>query len=248
MRIADFQFDVTFKDIRHLHLSVNPPDGQVRVSAPYGISEDIIRFAVTKRLRWIRSQQMGFAKTSRQSQREAISGESHYLWGKRFVLEVLHHSSKPSVRTRGNSLILSVRSDLSKAKRLQSLDDWYREQLRTTVDAMICEWAPLLGRSVNGVRLRKMKTKWGSCNSETGTLTLNTQLVSKTPQLVEYVVVHELVHLVAKGHGKDFSEAMDGLLPDWKQRQQLLNATVHGSVVWRGALPNLENNGVSNHN
>ena len=229
---VDLDFEVTFKDIRHLHLSVNPPDGLVKVSAPFGVSEEMICHAVTKRLRWIRNQQSSFSKISRQTPRSAQAGESHYLWGKRFVLDVRYHSGRPLVSTQGNTLILQVNPNISNAQRAQSLENWYREQLRGAVKSVVAKWEPRLGLNINGWRLRKMKTKWGSCNAEKRVVTLNTELVSKTPQFLEYVVLHELVHMVARGHGKEFSDVMDKLLPDWRQRRKQLNATVHGNVNW----------------
>lgn len=235
LSIVDLDFEVTFKDIRHLHISVNPPDGHVKVSAPFGVSEEMLRHAVTKRLRWIRNQQSSFSKISRQSPREAQAGESHYLWGKRFVLDVRYHSGRPLVRTQGTTLILQVAPSVSDAKRAQSLENWFRDQLRGAVKSVVAKWEPRLGLNINGLRLRRMKTKWGSCNIEKRIVTLNTELVAKAPQFLEYVVLHELVHLLARGHGKDFTDVMDELLPDWRQRRKQLNSTIHGNVNWGAA-------------
>lgn len=223
---------VTYKDIKNLHIRVHPPAGQVRVSAPRHVGEDVVRLAVVERLGWIRKHQDRLRLADRQSQREMVTGESHYAWGVPLRLTVVDRPGRAHVETDADQLILYVPPALGAEGRRAVLHNWQREQLRAAIPVLLAEWEPVVGRSVNEWGIRRMKTRWGSCNPLAARIWLNLELARRHPDCLEYVVVHELTHLRERGHGERFKRLMDGYLPEWRARRRQLNAVPLASDNW----------------
>lgn len=225
LKVAGIDVDVVYKDIKHIHIGVYPPLGRVRVAAPLRLNDNLVRVAVAKRLRWIRTQRLQLRDASRQTERQMVSGESHYIWGVRYRLRVLEHPERSShVEFDGHRLVLCTVPGTGTARRLAVYDQWRRAQLRERIGALIAEWAPVVGKEPSRWTIRRMKTKWGSCNPTSGHIWFNVELISKHPEQLEYLVVHEMVHLLERGHGERFTRVMDELLPSWRSRRDALNA------------------------
>jgi len=223
IEIGSIAMQINRKAIKHLHISVLPPDGRVRVSAPETMSDTAIRMAVISRISWIRKQQSDFARQPRQSDREMISGESHYLWGRRYRLDVIERSGRHEVNTAPGKLRLWVQPGASVDQRRRALDAFYRHQLKERVQKLLPLWQDRAGVEVVDWGVKKMKTKWGSCNTQVRRIWLNLELAKKPPECLEYILVHELVHLLERNHNDRFRAHMDRLLPDWRERRDLLN-------------------------
>ncbi|MEU8772651.1 SprT family zinc-dependent metalloprotease [Streptomyces sp. NPDC048606] len=221
-----------YKDIKNLHIGVYPPIGRVRVAAPQQLDDDQVRLAVIQRLPWIKRQQDQLRSAQRQSVREMVSGESHYVWGVRRRLKVIERPGRPHVEVDGDRMLLYVPISTSDERRRDVLDQWYRQQLRQAIPALIERWEHKLGVSVPWWGIRRMKTKWGSCNRETRRLWFNSELAKKHPECLEYVVVHEMVHYLERGHGQRFTQLMDSFLPDWRNRRDGLNAAPLSDELW----------------
>ena len=233
IRIGTLSVEVVRKDIKNLHLGVYPPNGRVRVAAPLVVDDDAVRLAVIEKLGWIKRQQAKFAEQPRQSQREMVNGESHYFLGKRFRLRVHEHEATSRVAIRGiASLDLFVRAGTDAAQREKVLLRWYREQLKALVPPLIQKWQPLIGVQASEWGIKKMKTKCGSCNINTERIWLNLELAKKPVQCLEYIVVHELVHLLERNHTERFSALMDSFLPNWRTCRESLNHGILGYEVW----------------
>jgi predicted metal-dependent hydrolase len=230
--VGGVNVDVVYKDIKNLHIGVYPPLGRVRVAAPTQLDDDAIRLAVVQRFAWIKRQRREFQDAARQSEREMVTGESHYMWGRRLRLRVVERPGRPHVEVDGDRLVLYVPPGTDTETRIKVLQRWQREQLRHEIDALIEKWEPKIGRQVAGWSIRRMKTKWGSCNRETARLWFNLELAKKHPRCVEYLVVHEMVHLLERGHGERFAQLMDELLPDWRQRRDELNNAPLAEEQW----------------
>jgi predicted metal-dependent hydrolase len=221
--LGELHAEVTRKAIKHVHLSVLPPAGKVRVAAPQGMALDTIRLFVISKLAWIRSQQRKLQAQERETPREFLNKESHYLWGKRYLLELAFADAAPAVSLTRRKLHLQVRRDADPARREEVLDSWYRQQVREAVPALLEKWQPLLGVRAERVFVQRMKTKWGSCTPASGYIRLNTDLAKKPPECLEYIVVHELVHLLEPTHNERFSALMDLYLPQWQHLRKRLN-------------------------
>ena len=221
------------RPIKNLHLSVHPPEGRVRVSVPSRIDDEAVRLAVISKLRWIRRHQRTFVDQPRQSQREMVSGESHYFLGRRYRLNVLEHSGPGRVDIKGNSeLTMQVRPDTSPTKREQMLNDWYRRYMKALVPGLISRWQPVMGVQVADWGIKKMKTRWGSCNVRDHRVWLNLELAKKPPHCLEYVLVHEMVHLLERRHNDRFRELMDRFLPQWRLYRDELNRAPLAHEDW----------------
>lgn len=221
------------KPIKNLHLSVHPPEGRVRVSVPSRIDDEAVRLAVISKLRWIRRHQRTFVDQPRQSQRKMVSGESHYFLGRRYRLNVLEHSGRGRVDIKGNSeLTMQVRPDASRTKREQVLNDWYRLHMKVLVPGLISRWQPVMGVQVADWGIKKMKTRWGSCNVRDRRVWLNLELAKKPPHCLEYVLVHEMAHLLERRHNDRFRELMDRLLPQWRLYRDELNGAPLAHEDW----------------
>ncbi|MFG3286728.1 M48 family metallopeptidase [Streptomyces sp. NPDC048111] len=230
--VLGIDVQVDFKDIKNLHIGVYPPMGRVRVAAPQRMDDDQVRLAVIQRLPWIRRQQDELRSARRQSVREMVGGESHYSWGVRRRLKVVERPGRPHVEIDGDRLVLYALPGTDDRGRQDLLDQWYREQLRRAVPPLIERWEAKIGVSVPWWGIRRMKTKWGSCNQETGRLWFNSELAKKHPASLEYVIVHEMTHLLERGHGPRFARLMDNCLPDWRSRRDDLDAEPLADELW----------------
>lgn len=232
LTVSGLRVGVVRKAIKNLHLGVYPPEGRVRVAAPLGMSEDAVRVAVVRKLGWIRRQQQSLRAQDRESAREVVSGESHYFLGRRYRLEVVDEGPVlVSLRRRG-VLSLRVQAAWDRDRREQALYDWYRERLREMAAPLVAKWSRKLGVTVAFWGLKKMKTKWGSCITPSRRLWLNVELAKKPPECLEYLVVHELVHLLARKHDERFQALMDRHLPKWRHVRDVLNGEPLANEEW----------------
>jgi len=234
IQVADLQIEVVRKNIKHLHLGVYPPDGRVRVAAPLRLSTEAIRLAVIARLVWIRRQRVKFLEQARQSQREMVSGESHYYQGRRYRLLVIERPGPASVTLRNNRIMeLRVPADTDARKREAVLQQWYRQRLRERIPPLLAKWEPKIGVTGIEVRIKRMKTRWGTCNADAKRIWLNLELIKKPVECLEYVLVHEMVHFLERHHNERFRELMDTLMPTWRTCREELNRAPLAHEEWR---------------
>jgi predicted metal-dependent hydrolase len=231
--VSGVQVAVVRKRIKNLHLGVYPPEGRVRVAAPLAMREDAIRVAVVRKLGWIRRQQAVLRRQERQSAREMVSGEAHYFLGRCYRLDIATDgpSGKVSLR-RSGIMTLHVRPRWDRDRRMDALYDWYRERLRELAGPLVAKWSRRLEVEPRFWGLKKMKTKWGSCNAAARRVWLNVELAKKPPECLEYLVVHELVHFVAQRHDERFRQLMNKHLPNWRYRRELLNRKPLANERW----------------
>ncbi len=233
IKVSGLVVDVVRKDIKNLHLGVYPPMGRVRVAAPLRVSDEAVRLAVISRLSWIKKQKTKFTTQSRQTLREYVSGESHYFQGRRYRLNVIYQSGTPRVVIRNKSTIdLYVREGSEREQREKVLLAWYRQQLKELIPALIAQWEPIIGVKVAQWYVKQMKTKWGTCNIEAQRIWLNLELAKKSTQCVEYIVVHEMVHLLERNHNDHFIELMNKFMPQWRLYREELNSSALGHEDW----------------
>ena len=232
--VCGIPVEVVRKDIKNLHIGVYPPHGRVRVAAPLHLDDDAVRMALLSRLPWIRRQQAGFAQQERQSQREFVTGESHYFEGRRYRLDVTERDAPPTVRLLNNTRIaLTVRPGADSDAREAVLHGWYRQHLRAQVPPLLAAWEPKIGMTVHEVRIRKMKTLWGSCNVAAKRIWLNLELAKKPRVCLVYILVHEMVHLLERHHTDRFYELMDRFLPQWRMYREELNSAPLAHEKWQ---------------
>lgn len=231
--ISGITVQVIRKEIKNLHLGVYPPEGRVRVAAPAGLSDDAIRLAVISRLGWIQKQQAKFAGQERQSAREYVSGESHYYLGDRYLLNVVYHDGPPAVILRNKTTLdLVVRAGSDTARRERVLLAWYRAQLKEMIPPLVAKWEAIMGVQVAAWGVKEMKTLWGACNPDARRIWLNLELAKKPAGCVEYIVVHEMAHLLERRHDARFVALMDAFLPQWRHHREVLNAAPLGHAEW----------------
>ena len=222
-QLGDIAVDVVRKDIKNVHLSVHPPTGRVTISAPSRMSLDTVRVFAISKLGWIKRQQNKLLEQERETPREYLNRESHYVWGRRYLLSVIEADQPPAVELSHSRLVLRVRPRTSRDKKQTVLEEWYRQQVKDAAPVMIAKWQPLLGVKVPRLFVQRMKTKWGSCNHRSHTIRLNTDLAKKPRECLEYLVVHELVHLLEPTHNVRFVALMDRFLPKWQLHRETLN-------------------------
>ena len=231
--ISGMPVHVVRKDIKNLHVGVYPPSGRVRVAAPPRLDDDAVRLAVISRLGWIRRKQAEFERQDRQSLREFVTGESHYFEGRRYRLDVTERSGPPTVHLINNTTMgLSIRPGSDRKTREAALHRWYRLRLRGRLPALLEKWEPVVGERVTEVRIRKMKTRWGTCNREAGRIWMNLELVKKPVSCLEYILVHEMVHLTERDHNDRFRDLMDKFMPKWRMYRDELNRAPLAHAEW----------------
>jgi predicted metal-dependent hydrolase len=221
--VGSITVDVVLKDIKNIHLSVYPPSGRVRIAAPSRMRLDTIRIFAISRLGWIKQQQQKLQEQERETRREYLDRESHYLWGKRYLLRVIEGDEAPSVALKHRWMLLRVRPGTDAKKKQAIVEAWYRQQLKAAVPPLIGRWEPLLGVKVERFFVQRMKTKWGSCNHRVRTIRLNTELAKKPRECLEYIVVHEMTHLLEPTHNARFVALMDQFMPQWRFYRDQLN-------------------------
>ncbi len=221
--LGEIAVEVVKKDIKNIHLRVYPPTGKVRISAPLRMNAETIRIFLISKLGWINKQQKKLREQQRETPREYLDRESHYVWGQRYLLQVTEVDAAPAVELKHNKMLLRVRPGTSQDKKQTIVDEWYRARIKKAVPSFIAKWEPLMGVKVDRLFVRKMKTKWGSCTPHSKSIRLNTNLAKKPPECLEYVVVHEMVHLLVHDHGDRFTTLMYRYLPGWRVIRQTLN-------------------------
>ena len=231
IEIGNIRASVTHKEIKNIHLSVNPPEGEVRISAPLHLSLDTIRVFALSKLQWIRSEQQKFRNQERETPREYLNRESHYLWGERYMLMITYKDAPAFVEVKHNKILLSVRPNSTKTKKQEVLESWCREELRHKAKGMLNVWEKKLGVQTRRLIIQKMKTKWGSCSPDTHIVRLNLELVKKPPQYLEYIIAHELMHLIEPTHNRRFQELMNMYMPKWREFREELNRLAIGEMT-----------------
>lgn len=225
--INNFEINIIRKNIKNIHLSILPPDGRIRVSAPINTKDGVIRMLIISKSSWIKKQQLKFENQTRQTKREYVSGESHYHEGKRYLLNVIPSRSVACVMIRNMKYIdLYVKENSTQNQKQLILDKWYRDDLKSKVENLISKWTEIIGVNVNSFKIRRMKTRWGSCNINTKNILINFELAKTNINCLEYVVVHEIVHLLERHHNDNFKMLMDNYLPKWRQYKSELNGIV----------------------
>lgn len=233
IQVSGISIEIVRKDIKNLHVGVYPPHGRVRVAAPLRLSDEAVRLAVVTRIGWIRRQQRSFEQQDRQSRREMVNGESHYVFGRRYRLAVVERAVKSAVRIRSNrTLQLAVRPESDREQRERVLNEWYRSLLRERIPGLISFWEQRVGVHVREWGIRKMKTRWGTCNQGARRIWFNLELAKKPETCLEFIVVHELVHILERHHNDLFRSHMDRLLPSWKRVRDELNQAPLGDERW----------------
>jgi hypothetical protein len=231
--VAGLTVDVVRKNIKNLHLGVYPPEGRVRVAAPLRLNDEAVKTAVVTRLTWIKRQTKRFQSQERQSQREFVARESHYFQGNRYLLNVINDVGPPRITTRNRTTIdMHVPEGANASERERVLLAWYRKELKSLIPSLIVKWEPIIDVKVMSWGVRRMKTKWGSCNVTDRRIWLNLELAKKPIQCLEYIVVHEMMHLREKYHSDRFVELMDGTMPQWRFFRDELNQAPLSHEKW----------------
>ncbi len=234
IEVSGIPVEVVRKDIKNLHLGVYPPQGRVRVAAPLHLDDEAVRLAVISRVGWIRRQQAGFEQQARQSRREMITGESHYVQGRRYRLNVIEHDGPASVSLPNNTTMeLRVRPGTDRDQREAVLHRWYRQRLRKQIPELVAKWEPKVGVTVAEWGIKKMKTRWGTCNVAARRIWLNLELARKPASCLEYILVHEMVHLLDRHHNDRFRAYMDQFMPQWRLHREELKRRPLAHEDWR---------------
>lgn len=222
LNISGIPIEVCKKDIKNMHLYVKPPNGNVVVSAPLTMSDEAIERFVRTKISWVKKQVAKFDNQLRQSQREYVTGEALYVWGKQYYLQV-EYGIRNSLTMSGSKAVLTVRRASTAAQREKFVREWYRDLLKVEIERLLPKWEKTTGLKAAGWQTKYMTTRWGTCNIKTGKIWLNLQLAKKTPECLEYVILHELVHLVEKTHNERFVSLMDKYMPMWREVKTTLN-------------------------
>lgn len=231
--VGDIPVEVVRKQIKNIHLAVYPPDGRVRIAVPHRVDAETVRLAIVSRLGWIHRKQKAMQTQERQSQREMVTGETHYLWGRRYRLDVVERDMPAEVSVRNNRFIeLSVRPDASYQKRTQVLYEWYRQQLKDRLPDLVTKWSEVVDVDVAECRVKKMKTRWGTCNIQDHRIWVNLELAKKPVECLEFVLVHEMVHLLERRHNDRFVELMNRFMPQWRVNRAKLNEAPLAHESW----------------
>lgn len=236
IELGDLSIEVTRKAIRNVHLSVHPPTGRVTLVAPTGTRLEVARAYAISRLGWIRDQQKKLHAQARETPRQYIERESHYVWGRRYLLHVIEKEGRPGVTLDHRRLTLTVRPGTNTEKRAAIIHRWHKRLMHEAVPPLVQKWQKNLGVTVSGYYLQRMKTKWGSCNHQAGNIRLNTELVKKPKDLLEYIIVHEMAHLLEPTHNERFITLLDKHLPSWREARQELNELPLAVESWGSVI------------
>jgi hypothetical protein len=232
IQLGDITIAMIRKDIKNVHLSVHPPSGRVTLVAPLATRPEVARAYAASKIGWIRSQQAKLLGQSRETPRQFVERESHFLWGRRYLLSRVEKDVKPFVRLDHRRITLTVRPGSTPAKREEVMQEWHRALLHEAVPPLIRKWEAKLDVAVAGYFLQRMKTKWGGCNPRRRNIRLNTELVKKPKDLLEYVVLHEMVHLIEPKHSERFLALMTKYYPTWREARAELNELPLAAEVW----------------
>ena len=232
IQLGAITIEVTQKDIKNVHLSVYPPFGQVKIAAPIRMNLDTIRIYAITKLSWIKKQQTKIKAQKREAAREYLTKESHYYLGKRYLLKVTEHNSAPIVKLKHNTIELYIRPETDTAKRKEILDEWYRAKLKEMIPLLITKWGKVMSVEVKEFGIKKMKTKWGTCNIEAQRIWLNLELAKKPSNCLEYIIIHEMTHLLERNHNTRFVALMNQFMPNWKDVKEELNRLPVSHTEW----------------
>ncbi|MES2090202.1 MAG: SprT family zinc-dependent metalloprotease [Pseudomonadota bacterium] len=232
IELGEITITLTRKSVKNVHLTVHPPEGRVTLVAPSSTRTEVARAYAISKLAWIRQQQKALREQAREMSRRYVERESHQLWGRRHLMSVVEANERPSVKLDHRRITLTVRPGSDVVKREKVIHAWHRSLLHVLVKELMARWEPRLGVRVSGHYLQRMKTKWGSCNHAAGNIRLNTELVKKPKDLVEYVVVHEMLHLIEPTHGERFMALLDQHWPQWRDSRRELNALPLAPETW----------------
>jgi hypothetical protein len=233
IELGNITIEVEQKDIKNIHLSVYPPDGNVKIAAPERMDLDTIRVFAINKLKWIKKQQETFRNQEREAPREYLSKESHYFQGKRYLLKIIEQDSKPKVVLTHSTIELYLRPNTSLEKRKEIIEEWYREEMKKAIPKIIEKWENRIGVQAKEFGIRKMRTKWGTCNTETKRIWLNLELAKKPLESLEYIIVHELVHLLERSHNDKFKSYMNEFMPKWRFHREELNRLPFRHTEWK---------------
>ena len=234
MTVNGLAVRVIRKKIKNLHLAVYPPDGSVRIAVPEIIDDEAVRMAIISKFGWIKRQIKSFADQSRQSVRELITRESHYYLGRRYLLDIVYTEKRPFIEIRNKkTLVLSINKDTGLEEREKLLLHWYRKELKQILPSIIRKWETISGLQVNAYGIKRMKTKWGSCNPIPKRIWLNLELIKKPINCIEYIVVHEMVHFLERTHNDQFVSHMDRIMPQWRTIKKELNQAPLAHENWK---------------
>lgn len=233
LKLGNIDIEVEQKDIKNIHLSVYPPKGRVRIAAPERMELDTIRVFAISKLQWIKNQQEILQQQEREPKRAYLNRESHYFFGKRYLLKVHLVDAAPKVEIDHKYIHLSVRPNASTTKRAEVMDEWHRAELKKIVPQLITKWENRIGVESSDFGIKKMRTKWGSCNTEAKRIWLNLELAKKPKDCLEYIIVHELVHLLERSHNQRFVRFMDEFMPKWRFHREELNRLPYSHVDWQ---------------
>ncbi|MEG0432416.1 MAG: SprT family zinc-dependent metalloprotease [Morganella sp. (in: enterobacteria)] len=233
IQLGEISITVTRKDIKNVHLTVHPPDGRVTLAAPTNTRLEVARVYAISKLVWIREQQRKLECQAREAPRQFVERESHYVWGRRYLMTVDYQNVKPTVVLSNKRIMLIVRPGSSTEKRSEVIHEWHKSLLHEIVPVLVHKWERKLKVSVSGYFLQRMKTKWGSCNYAEGNIRLNTELVKKPKDLLEYVVAHEMAHLIEPTHSDRFIAILDKHYPSWREARAELNELPLAAEVWK---------------
>lgn len=232
IEIGNITVDVFRKKIKNLHLAVQPPEGRVRIASPLRVKDEAIRLFVTSKLPWIKRQQRKFREQEREREREFLSRESHYFFGHRYLLNVIEHDGPPEVILKKNTIDMYVRTGTTTEKRRTIMNEWYRKEIRKVIPELLEKWEKITGVSVAQWRVKLMKTRWGTCNIKAKRIWFNLELAKKPVICLEYIIVHELVHLLERHHNENFVKLMEQFMPQWKKYREELNRLPAGYAGW----------------
>ncbi|CUS37104.1 M48 family metallopeptidase [Candidatus Nitrospira nitrificans] len=232
LQLGDISIQLTRKAVKHVHLSVHPPEGRVSLVAPTSTRAEVARAYAISKLAWIRTQKEKFSKQARESPRRFITRETHYLWGRCYLLSVEYRNAKPSVTLGHRRITLVVRPGSTTAVRARVMHEWHKSLLHKIVPRLIAKWESRLGLPVAGYFLQRMKTKWGGCDPRRKHIRLNTELVKKPKDLLEYVIVHEMIHLIEPRHSDHFIAILQEHYPTWREARLELNELPLAAEVW----------------
>lgn len=231
--INDIIIDVVRKNIKNLHLAVYPPEGRIRIASPLNVTDEAVRLFAISKMPWIKKNQAKFKTQQRQPERRYITGESHYFQGQRYLMNVVTHSGNPKVVIRSKKYIdLYVKEGYSQEQRENVMTNWYRKNLKEQIPAIIYKWEKIIGVNVNQWEVKRMKTRWGTCNREAKRIWLNLELAKKPEHCLEYIIVHEMIHFLERNHTEKFVAYMGKFMPNWKTLKDRLNSSPLKQEQW----------------
>ena len=230
--VGEIDVEVVRKPIKNLHLGVYPPSGRVRVAAPPSVNDEAIRLAVVTRMGWIKRQKNKFEQQARQSERNYLSGETHFHFGTGYRLRLIRKTGGATVRIRGDRIELAVPPEADRDFRERAFQRWQREKLRERLEPLVDRWSKALKVARPESRIKRMRTKWGSCNPDAGRIWINLEMAKKPLDCLDYLVCHEMVHLIERTHGDRFIALLDRHMPRWRVLRDELNEKPLGPEKW----------------